>query len=85
MPQINHFLSTRIQAIGMAVTAGLALGACTETGTRARLGEEAADPAIASRQVRYQPVLAGFTAFRPVGPIDWGRSNERVAPGAPAR
>lgn len=85
MPQMNHLPSTRIQAIGLAVVAGLALGACTEAGTRARLGEEAADPAVASRQVRYQPVLGGFTAFRPVGPIDWGRSNERVAPGAPVR
>ncbi|WP_163616595.1 MULTISPECIES: hypothetical protein, partial [Gammaproteobacteria] len=70
MPQISHFPSTRIRAIGLAVAAGLALGACTEAGTRARLGEEAADPALASRQVRHQPVLAGFAAFRPVGPID---------------
>ncbi|MFX7140397.1 hypothetical protein ABTH88_20935, partial [Acinetobacter baumannii] len=74
MPQMNSLLSQRIQVLGLAVAAGLALGACTEVGARARLGEEAADPAIASRQVRYQPVLAGFTAFRPVGPIDWGRS-----------
>lgn len=85
MSQINRFASNRIQILGLAVAAGLALGACTEVGARARLGEAAADPAMASRQVRYHPVLAGFTTFRPVGPIDWGRSNERVAPGAPAR
>ncbi|MGL4288985.1 MAG: hypothetical protein ACRCVA_21725 [Phreatobacter sp.] len=85
MPQMKSFISNRIQALGLALAAGLTLGACTEMGARAHLGEEAADPAMASRQVRYQPVLAGFTAFRPVGPIDWGRSNERVAPGAPAR
>ncbi|QCI66035.1 hypothetical protein [Phreatobacter stygius] len=85
MPQTTSFASTRIRIFGIAIAASLTLGACSETGARARLGEPAADPAIASRQVRYQPVLAGFTGFRPVGPIDWGRSNQRVAPGSPVR
>jgi len=85
MPQLNSLTSSRIRISGVAIAAGLALAGCTEVGARARLGEEAADPRVASRQVRYQSVVAGFTEFRPVGPIDWRRSNERVAPNSPAR
>ncbi|WP_204315924.1 hypothetical protein, partial [Enterobacter hormaechei] len=82
---MNSIATNRLQIFGAAIVAGLALSGCTEVGQRARLGEEAANPAIASRQARYHPVVAGFTAFRPVGPVDWRRTNERVAPNAPAR
>ena len=70
----------RLRAAGVVAATGLALAACSETGVRAGLGEDAANPALASRQARYQSVVAGYTGYRPVGPIDWGRANERVAP-----
>jgi len=57
--------------------------ACTETRSSTGLGTGAAEPATA-RRTRYESVTAGFVAYRPVNPIDWRRSNERVAPSGSA-
>lgn len=76
---------SRLRPAGVLAAAALALAACSETGARAGLGEEAANPQLASRQARYQSVVAGHVGYRPVGPIDWRRANERVAPTPSAR
>lgn len=64
---------------GVVVAAAIGVAACTETRSPAGMGLEAADPALA-RRTRYDPVAAGFTPYRPVGPADWRRSNQNVAP-----
>lgn len=78
------FQGSRTYAIprALALAAVLSLtAACTGTRSSAGLGAEAADPATA-RRVQYEAVTAGFVSYRPVNPIDWRRSNERVAPSA---
>ncbi|CEJ14116.1 hypothetical protein BN1110_04443 [bacterium YEK0313] len=85
MQHSTSITTKRFRTAGALAAAGLALAACSETGARAGLGEEAANPALASRQARYQSVTAGHVGYRPVGPIDWRRANERVAPAPSAR
>jgi hypothetical protein len=82
---MRKMLSIHIRCAGFLAAPILVLGltGCTEVGARAGLGEEAADPSARTDRARYSSVLAGFTAFRPVEPTDWRRSNERVAPSAP--
>lgn len=67
---------------GLVFVAAIGVAACTETRSPAGMGLEAADPALA-RRAHYDPVVAGFTPYRPVGPADWRRSNQNVAPSGP--
>ena len=70
---------------GLVFAASIAIAACTETRSPSGMGLEAADPALA-RRVRYDSVVAGSGSYRPVGPVDWRRSNQNVAPsGSQAR
>lgn len=58
----------------------LVLAGCTAARTATVAANDPADPNAPVASARYQPVLSGYTAQRPVGPKPWREQNERVTP-----
>jgi hypothetical protein len=68
-----------LRTSGILLLCGLLAG-CTVARTAPYVTADPSDPEVPVRSLRYNPVMAGYTSQRPVGPKPWREQNERVTP-----